>query len=117
MARRHELADAQWDFVKDFFPARDRGGKWSDHRAAFNGILWRLRTGAPWRDLPERYGPWQTVYHRDSALRKSGLLDGIPKRLQARPNAAGLIDSESFCVDDTSIRASRSAAGAPKKSR
>jgi transposase len=117
MARRHELTDAQWELVRDFFPEQRRGGKWADHRTAFNGVMWRPRTGAPWRDLPERYGAWQTVYHRHNALRRSGPLDRILERLQARLNARGLIDPELFCVDGTGIRASRSAAGASKKSR
>ena len=56
--------------------------------------MWRLRTGAPWRDLPERYGPWQTVYHRFNAMRRGGLLDKLLGRLQARLNAAGLIDAD-----------------------
>jgi transposase len=43
---------------------RRRGGRWRDHRTVINGILWKLRTGAPWRDLPERYGPWTTCYDR-----------------------------------------------------
>ena len=116
MVRRHELTDAQWELIKEFFPEQGRGGKWSDHRVAFNGILWRLRTGAPWRDLPERYGPWQTVYHRFNSLRKTGLIDRILERLQARLNERGLIDPELFCIDGTNVRASRAAAGASKKS-
>lgn len=118
MARRHELTDAQWDLIKDAFPTQGRGGRWADHRTAFNGILWRLRAGAPWRDLPERYGPWQTVHHRFNALRRTGLLDRILERLQARLNADGLIDPDLWCVDGTVIRAARAAAGAvrePKK--
>jgi transposase len=80
-----------------------------------NGMLWRLNTGAPWRDLPERFGPWQTVYHRFNALRKSGLIDRIIERLQLRLNEAGLIDPELFCIDGTNARAARAAAGAAKK--
>ena len=80
-----------------------------------NGIFWRLNTGAPWRDLPERYGPWGTVYGRFNALRKSGLLDRIIERLQLKLNGAGLIDPDLFCVDGTSVRASRAAGGAAKK--
>ena len=76
--RRHELTDQQWELIAPFFPANgQRGGQWSDHRTALNGILWRLNTGAPWRDLPPRYGPWQTVHGRLTALRQSGLLDRI----------------------------------------
>jgi transposase len=118
VARRHELTDEQWELIRDHFPAQGRGGKWADHRTAVNGVMWRLRTGAPWRDLPERYGPWQTVYHRFRALRRSGLLDRILERLQARLNAEGLIDAELWCIDGTVIRAARAAAGAvraPKK--
>jgi transposase len=116
MVRRHELTDAQWALVRDLFPAQGRGGKWADHRTALNGALWRLRTGAPWRDLPERYGPWQTVYHRFNAMRRGGLLDRMLERLQRRLDAAGLIDAGLFCIDGTNVRASRAAAGARKKS-
>ena len=112
MAKRHELTDDQWALIADLFPAQGRGGKWSDHRTAINGMMWRLRTGAPWRDLPERYGPWQTVYDRFNASRRSGLLDRLLERLQSRLNADGLIDSDLFCIDGTVIRASRAAAGA-----
>ena len=80
-----------------------------------NGVLWRLNTGAPWRDLPEPYGPWQTVYDRFAKLRKSGLLDRIIERLQLRLNEAGLVDPELFCIDGTNVRAARAAAGAGKK--
>lgn len=117
MVRRHEVTDAQWALVSDLFPQQGRGGRWTDHRQVLNGLFWRLRTGAPWRDLPERYGPWQTVYHRFNTMRKSGLLDRILERLQTRLNADGLIDAELFCIDGTVVRAARAAAGARKKSR
>lgn len=115
--KRHELSDREWGLLAPFFPPRRRrrGGQWRDDRTMLNGIFWRLRTGAPWRDLPERYGPWQTVYHRFNALRRSGLLDRILGRLQLELNEAGLIDPELFCIDGTNVRASRAAAGAAKK--
>ncbi len=115
--RRHELSDQQWELIASFFPPhpRKRGGQWKDDRALLNAIFWRLNTGAPWRDLPERYGPWQTAYHRFNALRQSGLLDRIIERLQLRLNEAGLIDPDLFCIDGTNVRASRAAAGAAKK--
>ncbi len=116
MVRRHELTDPQWELVREFFPAQGRGGKWADHRTALNGVLWRLNTGAPWRDLPERYGRWQTVYHRFNAWRKTGLLDRLLERLQQRLDAAGLIEADLWCIDGTNVRASRAAAGARKKS-
>lgn len=80
-----------------------------------NAIFWRLNTGAPWRDLPERYGPWQTAYDRFWRMRQSGLLDRIIERLQLCLNEAGLIDPALFCIDGTNVRAARAAAGAAKK--
>jgi len=60
---RGELTDQAWAVIEPLLPPNRRsGGQWADHRRTINGILWRLRTGAPWRDLPERYGPWQTCY-------------------------------------------------------
>jgi transposase len=115
--KRHELTDDQWALLSEFFPPRvpKPGGQWKDDRMILNGVFWRLNIGAPWRDLPERYGPWQTVYDRFSDLRKSGLLDRIIERLQLRLNEAGFIDSELFCIDGTNVRAARAAAGAAKK--
>src|SRR5262245_8032665 len=115
--KRHELTDQQWELLAPFFPRRpiQRGGQWKDDRFMLNGILWRLNTGAPWRDLPERFGPWQTVYDRFRKIRKSGLLDRIIERLQLRLNEAGLIDPELFCIDGTNVRAARAAGGAAKK--
>ena len=67
--RRHELSDAQWELMADLMPGMGRrgGGRWRDHRQVVNGLMWKLCTGAQWRDLPERYGPWQTVYERFGA--------------------------------------------------
>ena len=115
--KRHELTDDQWSLLSEFFPPRKpkRGGQWKDDRVMLNGIFWRLNTGAPWRDLPERYGPWSTVYGRFASLRRSGLLDRIIEKLQLHLNEAGFIDPELFCIDGTNIRAARAAAGAAKK--
>lgn len=61
MVRRHELTDAQWRKVESLLPVNGRPGEqWADHRRVVNGVLFRARTGVPWPDLPERYGPWQT---------------------------------------------------------
>jgi transposase len=115
--KRHALTDEQWGLLAGFFPPREPepGGQWKDDRLMLDGVLWRLNTGTAWRDLPERFGPWQTVYGRFSELRKSGLLDRIIARLQLHLNEGGFIDPELFGIDGTNIRAARAAAGAAKK--
>ena len=115
--KRHELSDQQWELLAPFFPPRprQRGGQWKDDRTILNGVFWRLNTGAPWRDLPERYGKWKTVHDRFTKMRQSGLLDRIIARLQLRLNQAGLIDPDLFGIDGSNVRAARAAAGASKK--
>ena len=96
--KRYDFSDPQWALLAPFFPRRprQRGGQWRDDRTLLNGIFWRLNTGAPWRDLPKRNGPWQTVYHRFNQMRHSGLLNRLIERLQLRLNDAGLIEPELF---------------------
>lgn len=112
---RYELRDEQWELLKDLFPKQRRGGRWLDHRTMLNGMLWILRSGAPWRDLPERYGKWQSVNHRFNRWRRDGTFDRVLKALQIRLDKQGKIDWDLWLVDGTSVRASRSAAGARKK--
>ena len=114
---RGDLSDAQWTLIEGLFPRQKRGGKWNDHRLVFDGILWILRTGAPWRDLPERYGKWPSVYHRFNRYRRDGTFDRVLKALRIRLDKAGHIDWDLWCVDGSSVRASRAAAGASKKAR
>src|SRR5262245_19096853 len=115
--KRHELTDQQWELLAPFFPPRprQRGGQWKDDRLMLNAILWRLDTGAPWRDLPERFGPHQTVHDRFTQLRRTGRLDRIVQALQLRLDEKRRIDLDLWCVDGSSVRASRAAAGASKK--
>ena len=75
---------------------------------------WILSTGAPWRDLPEWFGPWQSACDRFSMYRKDGTLDRILERLQMKLDGKGKIDWELFCVDGSSVRAHRAAAGAKR---
>lgn len=114
--RRHVLTDHQWNLIADLFPSNGQpGGQWKDHRPMVEGILWILATGSPWRDLPQRFGPWETVYDRFRRWTREGLWDKILKRLQAKRHADGEIDWELFCIDGTVVRAHKSAAGARKK--
>jgi len=80
-----------------------------------NAMVWILRTGAPWRDLPEAFGPWQSVYDRFSRYEKDGTWDVILRRLRRRLSVEGHIDKDCWYIDGSSIRASRAAAGAQKK--
>ena len=115
--RRHELSDEQWELIKPLLPERTaRTGRTPrDPREMVHAILWILRTGAPWRDLPERFGPWKTAYHYFNAWRAQGLYDRILEALQIRLDAEGRIDWDLWCVDGSSVRAARAAAGASKK--
>ena len=79
-----------------------------------NGILWKLRTGAPWRDLPERYGPWQTCYDRFIRWRRDGTWDRLLAQAQTKSDAVGELEWV-VSVDSSSVRAHQHAAGARKR--
>jgi transposase len=116
MVRRHELSDAQWQQLAPLLPPQKpkTGRPAEDHRRILNGILWVIRTGAPWRDLPERYGSWPTVYSRFQRWRKAGIWDRIFAAVQQEGDAAGTLDWEVHYVDGTTVRAHQPAAGAKK---
>lgn len=112
---RHELTNEQWRLIGDLFPQpATRRGKPRHPRRLLDGMFWILRTGAPWRDLPERYGPWRTVWRRFDQWRREGHLDRVKQRLLAHLNEAGELDWDLWCVDGTSIRAARCASGGRK---
>ena len=117
--RRYELTDAPWEKIAAFFPDRyhhgGAGPPWKAHRTVVNGILWRLPTGAPWPDIPERYGPWKTVYDRFNRWRQDGTWAKILDALLLRLDKAGCIDRDLWLVDASLVRASRAAGGAKKK--
>ncbi len=78
VVKRGELTDEAWERIEPLLPENGRRGKqWRDHREVVNGILWKLRTGSPWRDLPSRYGPWQTCHPRFSRCRGDGTWDHL----------------------------------------
>ena len=114
--RRHELTDEQWTLLRDMLPPSSaRGRPRRDLRQVLNAIFWLVRTGAPWRDLPERYGPWQSVYHWFNHWRRDGTWDRMLQALHVRLDREGHIDWDLWCVDGTTVRASRAAAGAGKR--
>jgi transposase len=79
-----------------------------------NGILWKLRTGAPWRDLPDRYGPWKTAHERLRAWTADGTWDRILDQVIVKDDAVGKVEW-TFSIDSTNVRAHQHAAGARKK--
>jgi transposase len=114
--RRHEQSDEQWELIADLMPENAIHGRpWNDHRVVINGMMWILHTGAPWRDLPEHYGKWPSVFDRFNRWRKEGFLDRLLERLQLKLDREGRIDWDLWCIDGTNIRASRAAGGAAKK--
>lgn len=117
ICQRYCLSDAQWDVIQEFLPANGRRGKqWKDHRVVIDGILWALSDGGRWRNLPESFGPWKTVYERFRRWSQDGLWDEILGELQVRKAVTGRIDWELFAIDGSVVRAHQSAAGASKKS-
>jgi transposase len=114
--RRGELTERQWNQLKPLLPPQKphTGSPSKDHRMVINGILWVLRTGAPWRDLPERYGCWSTVSGRFYHWRKIGLWQQILELLQQQADEQGKLNWQIHFVDGSVIRAHQHAAGAKR---
>jgi transposase len=112
--RRGELNEAQWQKLKSLLPPQysHRGRPNLPHRRIVNGILWILRTGAPWRDLPRRYGKWQSVACRFYRWRRAGVWTKVLGMLQQQADQAGQLDWSLHFADGTVIRAHQHAAGA-----
>jgi len=111
---RGDLTDSQWEKIKPLLPPQKAwtGKPAHDHRQIINGILWILRTGAPWRDLPNCYGVHSTVSSRFYRWRKAGIWEQILAGLQQIADAEGRIDWEVHMGDTTVVRAHQHAAGA-----
>jgi transposase len=109
--RRHELSDEQFTKIESILPGRKGhvGATAKDNRIFINGVLWVFKTGAPWRDLPERYGYWKNVHRRFSRWAKAGTFDKIFRILSEDS------DMEFLLMDGTIVKAHQHAAGAKKK--
>jgi transposase len=114
MSKRHALTDEQWQAIDPLIPRSTArtGRPPRDRRLMLDGVFWHLNTGAAWRDTPERFGPWQTVYDHFRNWRRTGVYAAIIEALQIKLDQQGLIDWDLWCVDGASVRA---AAGADKK--
>ncbi|MGH8094229.1 MAG: IS5 family transposase [Chthoniobacterales bacterium] len=116
-----DLTEEQWRAVKKFIPAdvvrEDRRGRpWSDRRRVFNGVLWILRTGAPWQDLPERYGAYQTVHRRFQAWRKQGVIEAVLRGLARDLHERGGLDLSQCFLDGSFTAAKKGALALAKPS-
>jgi transposase len=113
---RGDLTNEQWARLVPLLPPQKphTGRPNHDHRQIINGMLWILRTGAPWEDLPERYGTRGTVSSRFYRWRALGIWDRVLASLQAHADAAGRIDWTVHFVDSTIVRAHQHAAGAKR---
>lgn len=109
---RHRLTDEQWAVIADLFPrAAGTGRPPADPRRMMDAILWVLRTGAPWRDLPEELGPKSTAWDHFNRWNRDGTLVAVLERLRGEVE----INAELWCVDGTPVRAAKCAAGGGKK--
>jgi len=107
---RFDLSDEEWAVIEPLLPRDGRGPKRQNDRKVLNGIFYILRTGAPWRDLPERYGPYTTVYNRYNRWGERGVWKGIFDAL-----AEECEDSLVF-IDSSIVKAHRAASGSKKGS-
>jgi len=115
MNRRFELTDEEWARLAPLLPAMtpQRGGRWRDHRQVLNGILFRTRSGVPWRTCRSGMGPWETVYKRFARWQTDGTWAQIQAALRTQADGAGELDWDAQ-VDSTVVRAHQHAAGARK---
>lgn len=118
MSRERVLTDAQWQRIEPLMPSSDgqRGRPFRDHRQVVEGIIYRLRTGVAWRDLPESFGPHQTVAKRHRRFSRDGTWDRIHARLVAEADAKGEVEW-TLSVDATINRAHQHATNASRTER
>jgi transposase len=113
---RHGLSDVEWEVIEGMFPEpKPMGRPPMSARKAMHGICWILRSGAPWRDLPEALGPWQTVFAHFNRWTSDGTLAAVFARLKDRFSADDRFDHSLWSIDGTIVRAHRCAGGGGKK--
>jgi transposase len=106
---RYDLTDFEWSVIEPVLPKRRRGPKPKKNRRVLNGIFWVLRTGAPWRDLPSRYGPYTTAYNRFNRWRKAGIWDRLMDAVTKAHN--GNVQM----IDSSMVRVHQHASGVKKR--
>lgn len=105
MSRDQVLTDAQWARIEPLLPSSKgkRSRPFRDHRQVLEGIVFRYRVGCPWRDVPDRFGPWKTLWKRHARFSKDGTWDRVLAELLAEADAAGQVDWQ-LSIDSTVSR-------------
>lgn len=115
MVKRHELTDEQWRAIEVLLPPSGAAGRPRvDDRRVINGMLFKAKTGVAWRDLPERYGPWKTIYNRFWRWSRDGTLTVLVRQVRVIAEAIDELDRE-VSVDSSIVRAHQHAAGARRQ--
>ena len=110
----YDLTDEQWKRIQPLLPPEytgKRGRPGKDNRMMLNGMLWMNHSGAQWRQLPKRYGPWQSVYSRFAKWRDEGIWESVFTKLSQD------VDTENLSIDSTSVKVHESANGGEKNGR
>jgi transposase len=110
---RAQLTDREWEFIEPFLPIGAFGPYPQNLREQFEGVVWKFRSGAQWREMPERFGPWQSVYDRFRHWRKAGVFTALLEGVIAEASRQGGVDLSLVGVDSTTARAHHDAAGLP----
>jgi transposase len=118
VTRTGVISDQAWERIRLLLPSSEgkRGGRWRDHRQVIEAVAWRYRTGSPWRDLPESFGPWQTVWKRLDRWSADGTWLRLLQSLQGDADAAAELDWV-VSVDASNVRAHQHSAGARRSDR
>ena len=113
MTKRHELTQAEWERIKPMIPTREglRGRPAKDTRLMINAMLWIVSTGAPWRDLPEWYGPWKTVYNTFQRWIKSGIWQLLYETLLENAPVSNPVEWTIWEIDSTTCKVHQHASG------
>ena len=111
---RQEISDEVWAVLEPLMPTvTGRSRPWTDHRLAVEGMAWKYRTGAPWRDVPERFGNWNTIYKNFNRWAEQGVWARVLEHVQAMAHHAGTLDWVAS-IDSTVVRVHQHGATLPR---
>jgi transposase len=108
---RAQLTDLEWEFIEPYLPVGEYGPYPVRLRQQFEGVIWRFRSGAQWREMPSEFGAWSTVHNRFRQWRDAGVFEALLEGLIAEAAKRGVVDLSLVSVDSTTARAHHDAAG------